>query len=280
MSGHGASGGGLAVEIKGIEKSFGQKAVLRGINLVVRPSEFVAVVGKSGCGKSTLLRLIAGLETPTTGSIALGGAPLQGAKARVRVVFQDHRLLPWKSVIDNVALGLGRAWARDARAMLEHIGLGDRADDRPGALSGGEKQRVALARALLTQPGLLLFDEPLGALDALTRIGMQDLIATVWQEQAFTALLITHDVDEAIVLADRIVVLKEGVVDLEVDVDLARPRRRTSPGFDRIKELVLDRTLRTKSESPHGQAQPELEVNADPASANLEGSPPSPLAYH
>ncbi len=248
MTGGNGSESGLALDIRGLQKAFGPKVVLRGIDLAVRPSEFVAVVGKSGCGKSTLLRLIAGLETPSAGSISLGDAALKGSKARLRVVFQDHRLLAWKSVLHNVALGLGAEWEPDARALLAHVGLGDRADDMPAELSGGEKQRVSLARALLTRPGLLLFDEPLGSLDALTRIVMQDLIATLWPEQAFTALFITHDVDEAIVLADRIVVLKDGVVDLEVDVDLPRPRARTSPGFDRIKELVLDRILRTRPE--------------------------------
>jgi sulfonate transport system ATP-binding protein len=235
---------GLALEVAGLEKSFGPKAVLRGVNLAVRPSEFVAVVGKSGCGKSTLLRLIAGLERPSAGSIALDGAGTTGVDERVRVVFQDHRLLPWKSTLDNVAFGLGRDWAPQALSMLEHVGLGDRANEPPHTLSGGEKQRVSLARALLARPALLLFDEPLGALDALTRIGMQGLIERLWLEQSFTALLITHDVDEAIVLADRIVVLKDGVVDLELAVDLPRPRPRTGPAFDRIKEVVLERILR------------------------------------
>ena len=138
---------------------------------------------------------------------------------------------------------------------------------------------MALARALLTRPGLLLFDEPLGALDALTRIGMQDLVAALWQEQAFTALFITHDVEEAVVLADRIIVLKEGVVDLEVDVDLARPRRRTSPDFDRIKELVLERILRTKGQSTPRTIQAELAVKTDVASADVE-HPLSPVACH
>ena len=244
MSGPGAASPGLALGLDGVAKAFGAKRVLDGVELTVRPSEFVAVVGKSGCGKSTLLRLIAGLDRPSGGSLALDGAPLAGVDPRVRVMFQDHRLLPWKSTLDNVLFGLGRESAEEARALLAHVGLADRAQDPPRTLSGGEKQRVSLARALLAKPGLLLFDEPLGALDALTRIGMQSLIERLWQEQAFTALLITHDVDEAIVLADRIVVLRAGVVDFEVEVPLPRPRPRTGPAFDHIKELVLDRILR------------------------------------
>jgi sulfonate transport system ATP-binding protein len=258
---------GLALRLDGLEKSFGAKPVLEGVNLQLRPSEFVAVVGKSGCGKSTLLRLIAGLDRPNGGSITLDGRPLAGVDPRVRVVFQDHRLLPWKSTLENVAFGLGREAAPAAKALLAHVGLEERADDPPRTLSGGEKQRVSLARALLARPGLLLFDEPLGALDALTRIGMQGLIERLWQEQAFTALLITHDVDEAIALADRIVVLKKGVVDFEIEVALPRPRPRTGTSFDRIKELVLERILRGADERnpstrPLSAPAPTLEAQA------------------
>jgi len=251
---------GLALRIEGLAKSFGPKPVLRGVDLAVRPSEFVAVVGKSGCGKSTLLRLVAGLDEPGGGSIALDGVPSNRVDGRVRVVFQDHRLLPWKTALENVAFVLGREGVAEARAMLEHVGLGDRAGEVPATLSGGEKQRVSLARALVARPSLLLFDEPLGALDALTRIGMQGLIERLWLEQAFTAVLITHDVDEAIVLADRIVVLRDGIVDLEVAVDLPRPRPRTGPAFDRIKEAVLDRILRGRDEAPTPRPSPGQET--------------------
>jgi sulfonate transport system ATP-binding protein len=266
---------GISVGIRGLCKSFHGKTVLRGVDLELRPSELVAVVGKSGCGKSTLLRLIAGLDRPSEGSIAIDGERVTDVNPNVRVVFQDHRLLPWKRTLDNVAFCLGPEWTERARAMLEHVGLADHADELPGSLSGGEKQRVSLARALLTRPGLLLFDEPLGALDALTRIGMQSLIERAWQAQRFTALLITHDVDEAIVLADRIVVLKDGVVDLEVDVQLPRPRPRTGAAFDRIKELVLDRILRGSEEPRTRAALPRPE----PSLHDLGQPAPWPRAY-
>jgi sulfonate transport system ATP-binding protein len=280
MSASRTSDSGLSLELGDLKKSFQSKPVLEGVSLAVRPSEFVAVVGKSGCGKSTLLRLIAGLDQPDTGAITIDGKPLSGVNPRVRVVFQDHRLLPWKRTLDNVAFGLGSEWAKEAQAMLEHVGLGGHANALPGSLSGGEKQRVSLARALVTRPGLLLFDEPLGALDALTRIGMQGLIERLWLEQRFTALLITHDVDEAIVLSDRIVVLKDGIVDFELAVDLPRPRPRTGAGFDRIKELVLGRILSAEPARPPAAAAAlaARELESEPARRALP-SPHWPRAY-
>lgn len=278
MNGTHADSSGLALGISALEKAFHEKAVLKGVDLDIRSSEFVAVVGKSGCGKSTLLRLIAGLDQPSAGSISLDGRPVTGVNPRVRVVFQDHRLLPWKKTLENVAFCLGSEWTERARVMLDHVGLAEHADALPASLSGGEKQRVSLARALLSRPGLLLFDEPLGALDALTRIEMQGLIERVWQEQRFTALLITHDVDEAIVLADRIVVLKDGVVDLEVEVGLPRPRPRTGAAFDRIKELVLDRILRGEEARRSPPAVP-LETNSESLSQALPQHAHWPRAY-
>jgi sulfonate transport system ATP-binding protein len=269
------AGNGLALRIAGLEKAFRGKAVLRGVTLDVRPSEFVAVVGKSGCGKSTLLRLIAGLDEASRGSVCMDGNRLSGVNPEVRMVFQDHRLLPWMRALGNVALGRGPEWMVEARAMLQHVGLGDRADDMPASLSGGEKQRVSLARALLSHPRLLLLDEPLGALDALTRIGMQALIERLWQEQGFTAVLITHDVDEALVLADRIVVLQDGVVDFEVDVELPRPRARTGPEFDRIKELVLGRILHGRDFQLH--SPPRENPWHDQTKTDFTSEPSSPL---
>jgi sulfonate transport system ATP-binding protein len=267
---------GLELRIRGLEKSFPGKGVLRGVELAVRPSEFVAVVGKSGCGKSTLLRLIAGLDELDAGSIAIADQPVSGTNPRLRMVFQDHRLLPWKNALQNVAFCLGDEWTPRARAMLEHVGLADHENDFPRSLSGGEKQRVSLARALLTRPGLLLFDEPLGALDALTRIDMQRLIERVWLAQRFSALLITHDVDEAIVLADRIVIFKDGVVDLEVEVTLPRPRPRTGAEFDRIKELVLDRILRTDG----GRTTPPAAAPPEQGTASAPRDLPAPAPTH
>ncbi len=265
---------GLSLAVTGLEKSFKQKSVLRGLTLEVRPSEFVAVVGKSGCGKSTLLRLVAGLERANAGSISIDGRAVTGVDPRLRVVFQDHRLLPWKRVLENVALGLGPERTEDARIMLRHVGLGQRAADLPGNLSGGERQRVSLARALLPRPGLLLLDEPLGALDALTRINMQGLVERLWREQGFTAVLITHDVDEAVVLADRIVVLQGGVIDFQVEVSLPRPRPRTGPLFDRMKELVLGRILRGGTSEP---LKPSKETQwHDPLKIDCTSEPSSP----
>ena len=239
----GAERYGTSLEIADLHKRFGANPVLKGIDLEVCAGEFLAIVGRSGCGKSTLLRLIAGLETQNQGGISLDGAPLQGLNAKTRIMFQDARLLPWQKVIDNVAIGLKREERPRAERALEQVGLRERAGDWPAVLSGGQRQRVALARALVSRPRLLLLDEPLGALDALTRLEMQRLIERLWQEQEFTAILVTHDVDEAVALADRIIVLEEGRIVQEVHVPLDRPRARSNRAFGRIEEEVLERLL-------------------------------------
>ena len=201
------------------------------------------VVGKSGCGKSTLLRLIAGLDRPDHGEIVVDDQPIVQRNEAARVMFQDARLLPWRRVLDNVGLGLQGDWRPLATEALAHVGLTDRADQWPRVLSGGERQRVALARALLTRPPLLLLDEPLGALDALTRIEMQALVERLWHEDGFTALLITHDVEEAVALADRVVVIQQGKIGLEVPIPLPRPRRHGSVEFAALKEQILNQVL-------------------------------------
>lgn len=233
------SNGQLAFRLKGITKSFGNKQVLKGINLDVRKGEFVAVIGKSGCGKSTLLRILAGLEAPTSGSFENYSAD------RTRIMFQEPRLLPWQSIINNVGIGLtgiskGLAAKEQALALLEEVGLKDRADEWPYVLSGGQKQRVALARALVARPDLLALDEPLGALDALTRIEMHQLIERIWRKQKFAAVLVTHDVSEAVALADRIIVIDEGQIALDLQVNLERPRRHATPEAAQIEAQVLD----------------------------------------
>lgn len=234
---------GVAVTAHEVTKHFGHREVLRGVDLTAGEGEFVAIVGRSGCGKSTLLRLLAGLERPATGSVRVGDdAPRAGA-ATVRMMFQDARLLPWKRVLDNVALGLPAGRRADAERALREVGLGERERDWPAVLSGGQRQRVALARALVTRPRLLLLDEPLGALDALTRIEMQGLIERIWREQGFTAVLVTHDVEEAVAMADRIVVVEDGMVALNQRVDLPRPRVRGSAGFGAVEDAVLTRVL-------------------------------------
>lgn len=235
----------LGAAVRGIVKSFNGRNVLQGIDLDVRPGEFIAIVGRSGCGKSTLLRLLAGLDQPTSGDLTageLGG----GTAGRVRIMFQDSRLLPWKRVIDNVGLGLKGDWRPLALDALRQVGLAERAGDWPGVLSGGQRQRVALARALVSRPGLMLLDEPLGALDALTRIEMQSLVEDVWRAQGFTAVLVTHDVAEAVALADRVILLEEGRVALDQRIDLPRPRDRSNPDFAALEGAILHRLLARK----------------------------------
>ena len=236
---------GLGVRLDGLGKRFGERAVLEGIALDIRAGDFVAIVGRSGCGKSTLLRLLAGLETPSTGAVTLDGAPLAARRDDVRIMFQEARLLPWRTVLQNVQLGLETKDAtRRAREALAQVGLADRADDWPAVLSGGQRQRVALARALVHRPRLLLLDEPLGALDALTRIEMQRLIESVWRELRFTAVLVTHDVAEAVALADRVLLVEDGRITLDEPVALARPRAHGSPAFAELEGRVLARVLK------------------------------------
>jgi sulfonate transport system ATP-binding protein len=236
---------GLPLVIRGLSKSFGENQVLRGIDLHIDAGQFVAIVGRSGCGKSTLLRLIAGLDQATSGSISFGEA----ARAQdVRIMFQEPRLLPWARVLSNVEVGLGRdrkspdAKARAETALVE-VGLDEKRTQWPAVLSGGQKQRVALARALVGHPRVLAFDEPLGALDALTRISMQRLLERVWRDQGFTAILVTHDVAEAVALADRVVVIEDGRIAHDISVDIARPRDRGSPELAALEGSILRELL-------------------------------------
>jgi sulfonate transport system ATP-binding protein len=231
---------GVSLELAGISKSYALRQVLQGVNLRLRAGEFVAVVGRSGCGKSTLLRTIAQLEQADAGSIHVGGGALE---ASLRIMFQEPRLLPWKTVLANVALGLPHG-LHAAAAALATVGLGDRTEDWPAELSGGQRQRVALARALVHEPNLLLLDEPLGALDALTRIEMQQLIESLWRERGFTAVLVTHDVQEALALADRVLLVEDGRISLDLLVPLPRPRRRGDATFVALEQQLLDRLLR------------------------------------
>jgi len=242
---------GLSLTIRGLRKAFGDNEVVRGIDLHIPAGQFVAIVGRSGCGKSTLLRLVAGLEAPTAGSIAFGE---QLRAQDIRVMFQEPRLLPWARVLSNVEVGLGRerastdAQARAEQALVE-VGLGDKRAQWPSVLSGGQKQRVALARALVSQPRVLAFDEPLGALDALTRISMQQLLERVWQDQGFTAILVTHDVAEAVALADRVLVIEDGRIAQDVTIDLPRPRRRGSAELAALEGEILKHLLEGTDET-------------------------------
>ena len=241
---------GISVTVRGLAKSFGETRVLHGLDLHAQAGQFLAIVGRSGCGKSTLLRLLAGLDRPDAGRASFGDYPAAHARELARVMFQEPRLLPWASVLANVEVGLGAqrgatGGRERALAVLDSVGLADRAGDWPSVLSGGQKQRVALARALVSRPRLLALDEPLGALDALTRIEMQQLLEAVWQKERFTAILVTHDVVEAVMLADRILLLEDGAVALDVGVGLPRPRQRGSADAGRLEERILRHLLRT-----------------------------------
>ena len=238
-------GQGAAVAIEALSKRFGEREVLSGVSLRIAPGEFVALVGRSGCGKSTLLRLVAGLERSDAGRIRIDGEAPDATADTARLMFQDARLLPWQRVLDNVALGLSGADARErAREALTQVGLADRERDWPAVLSGGQRQRVALARALVHRPRLLLLDEPLGALDALTRIEMQGLIERLWLEHGFTALLVTHDVGEAVALADRVLLVEDQRIAFDEHVPLTRPRARSSASWAAFEDRVLQRVLR------------------------------------
>jgi sulfonate transport system ATP-binding protein len=242
--------GGATVSLRQLQKGFAGRKVLRALSLEVAGGLFVCIVGRSGCGKTTLLRIVAGLESPDDGEISVSsasGRPAVGRGCDVRLMFQDARLLPWKSVADNVRLGMGKAALPAAMAALQAVGLEDRAADWPAALSGGQRQRVALARALVHRPQLLLLDEPLGALDALTRIEMQALLERLWLESGFTTLLVTHDVQEAVALADRIVIIDDGAIVFDELVNLQRPRIRASREFAAVEQSVLREVLRTRA---------------------------------
>jgi sulfonate transport system ATP-binding protein len=225
---------------------------LEGVSLDVEPGEIVAVVGGSGCGKSTLLRAVSGLDQPTQGSVSLDGAVVTEPNERIGIVFQEPRLLPWLSVAGNVGFGLEERpkQEREQRvaAQLARVGLTEKAGVWPRELSGGQAQRVALARALVTRPEVLLLDEPFSALDAFTRVDLQDHLLDLWADGKPTLIVVTHDVDEAIVLADRVVVMRPhpGRVEEEIAIDLPRPRDRQSAAYDFAKRRVLaalDRSL-------------------------------------
>jgi sulfonate transport system ATP-binding protein len=222
-----------AVQVRGLVRRYDERAVLDGVDLDIAPGEFVALLGKSGSGKSTLLRALAGLDSGVDGSGELV------VPTNVSVVFQDSRLLPWARVLDNVVLGLAGAPER-GRTSLAEVGLAGRENAWPNELSGGEQQRVALARSLVREPELLLADEPFGALDALTRLKMHVLLRKLCAAHQPAVLLVTHDVDEAIVLADRVIVLDEGKIVASESISLSTPRSPADPGFAAVRERLLD----------------------------------------
>ena len=245
---------GVQLQTRQLTKRYGEREVLKQVQLDVKPGEFIAIVGRSGCGKSTLLRLVAGLEGASAGQLLIDEADAKAAKQDTRIMFQDARLLPWKRVLDNVILGLPDSAKEQGRKVLAQVGLADRENEWPARLSGGQRQRVALARALVHQPRLLLLDEPLGALDALTRIEMHRLIEGLWRSHGFTALLVTHDVQEAVALADRVVLIEDGRIALDERIDLPRPRVHGDARFAALETRILDRVLQ-KPESEQAPTQ-------------------------
>jgi len=222
----------LAVRVRGLTRRFGERAVIRDLDLDLRPGEFVALIGRSGCGKSTLLRILADLDHEIEGEVEV---PVKRA-----VAFQAPRLMPWKRVWRNVALALpGTPDRARAHAALEEVGLAHRAHVWPKVLSGGEAQRASLARALIREPDLMLLDEPFGALDALTRAKAQELVKELWQRHRCAILLVTHDVEEALLLADRVLVMDDGVIAHALAVELPHPRAVEDAGFNALRVRLL-----------------------------------------
>ncbi|MFG2644753.1 ABC transporter ATP-binding protein [Streptomyces sp. NPDC048370] len=221
-----------AVTIEGLTRSFDGRPVIDNLDLTLRAGEFTVLLGHSGCGKSTLLRVLAGLDRDISGTVLV--------PRRRAVAFQAPRLMPWKRVWRNVLLGLpGRPERAVAERALEEVGLSHRSGAWPKTLSGGEAQRASLARALVREPDLLLLDEPFGALDALTRIKAQRLVAELWQRRGCAVLLVTHDVDEALLLADRALVMRDGVIAYDTPVALDRPRSAGDPAFADLRSRLL-----------------------------------------
>ena len=250
-----AAGAAQSVHLDGIERSFplaqGRRDVLRGIDVDVAAGEIVAVIGPSGCGKSTLLRLVAGLDAPTRGSIRLDGTAVADVDERTAVAFQEPRLLPWRTIAQNVELGLPRGTDRRAgrervRELLHLVGLEHAAGQRPREVSGGMAQRASLARALARNPSVLLLDEPFGALDALTRLRMHDLLLKIHAAEPTTILLVTHDVEEALYLADRVLLLRtltdgpETSIARTITVPGIRPRDRADRGLADLRAELLE----------------------------------------
>ncbi|MEN3351552.1 MAG: sulfonate transport system ATP-binding protein [Bradyrhizobium sp.] len=241
---------GAELDIEGVSHAFDIEGatlpVLDNVNLAIAPGEFVALLGPSGCGKSTLLRLVAGLEKPRSGALREDEARISGPHPSRVVVFQDPTLFPWRSVWDNVALGLEaqgilKTQRHRVDDVIELVGLTSFRNAYPHQLSGGMAQRVALARALVNDPKILVLDEPLGKLDSLTRIAMQAELVALWQRKGFTTLLVTHDVEEALVLANRVIVLSDRPARIKADIAVARPypRHRGDPYLAELRKQIL-----------------------------------------
>lgn len=240
---------GKTIKIQNVKKVFEQPSgpleVLSDISLNIKEGEFVSIVGASGCGKSTLIRMIAGLETPTSGQIFIGDEKVKKPSVEIGLIFQESRLFPWLSVEKNIGFGIHEKMSRQERQKLiqnyiEVVELTGFEEAFPAQLSGGMQQRVSIARTIINQPSVLLLDEPFGALDALTRINMQNAILKIWEKEKTTMLLITHDIDEAIFLSDKIVIMssRPGIISKVIPVDIPKPRDRNSYDFINIRREI------------------------------------------
>lgn len=234
----------MSLAVQNVEKGYGGRKVLQKISFTVQPNEFICILGHSGCGKSTLLNLIAGFLQPDTGMITVNGEAVKGPSKARSVVFQEHALFPWYNILENVAFGptvqgKGKEAAREiAMKYLSLVGLQDYADSMPDQLSGGMKQRVGIARALASGPDILLMDEPFGALDVLTREMMQKELLRIWLELKPSVVFITHSISEAVHLADRILVMKNGEVAEVFEVSMSRPRSQHLPEFSQLVQQI------------------------------------------
>jgi sulfonate transport system ATP-binding protein len=252
------------LRVEGLTKQFpnGYQA-LAGVDLTVETGEILCVVGPSGCGKSTLLRILCGLDAPSGGTVTLDGRSIRGPQPEIGVMFQEPRLMPWLTVADNVEFGLRdlprRERTRRSSAVLERVGLAEFAQSLPRELSGGMAQRAAIARALATRPQVFLLDEPFSALDAFKRVNLQEHLLDVWADARPTMILVTHDIEEALVLGDRVVLMRAqpGRIQADIRIDLPRPRSRTSPRFHALKDrLLVELEMAQQPVPPRGDGTP------------------------
>lgn len=279
------------VSVEGLKKQYADLTVFDEVNIGIEKGEFVCIIGHSGCGKSTILNVLAGLDEPSGGSVVMDGKEVAGPSLDRGVVFQNYSLLPWLSALQNVCFGVkarNPKWERSkieehSKRFLEMVGLGAALNKKPSELSGGMRQRVSIARAFATSPKLLLLDEPFGALDALTRGVIQDELIKIWSETQQTVFMITHDVDEAILLADRILLMTNGPdarVAESVTISIPRPRNRASiiddPGYYKIRNHLVNFLVNRSGELSEQEGKREM-VTVDPAAQ--AGSAPAPESF-